>query len=190
MLKRYAACTTEEEVKKAEEIWLDKIEREYAQSRADRDAGATDDPWKGGNLNQKDVMDSDDEEDAEGSGSDDEDEEDGGVVTYNVAMPEDDEDDEEEMAELRRKVLASKPFNQPADTGQKASTRQPEAESVPLEDSDAESGSDDDHAEFDDIINATPVTDRIGIAARERSRKLETASATFSRGVVTAPRKW
>jgi len=190
VLKRYAACTTEEEVKKAEEVWLDKIEREYATSRAEREAGTPDDPWKGGNMNIRERLDSDEEgDDGEGSNEDGEEEE--GGTKYNLEMPEDEEeDDEEEMAELRRKVLASKPFNTHSDTGQKPPVQNQGPTPALNKDSDAESGSDDDHTEFDDIINATPVTDRTGIAARERSKKLETASATFSRSVVTAPKKW
>lgn len=58
-------------------------------------------------------------------------------------------------------------------------------------DSDAESGSEEeDYADFDQITNATTVTDRTGITARERQKKMEQASASFSRTIVTAPEKW
>jgi pre-rRNA-processing protein TSR3 len=104
----------------------------------------------------------------------------------------DDSDDEEEMAELRRRVLASKPFVNPRDTGQKG---QPEKIARPVilkEESDIEADSDNgDDDEFDNIINATPVTDRIGIQAKQKSKATEPlASAVFSRTVVGAPKKW
>ena len=190
VLKRYAACSSEEEIKKAEEVWLDKIEREYAESRADRDANGTDDPWKGGNMNQRDVLDSDDDDANTAEGNDEEGNDEDLGNTYSLELPEEEEDDEEEMAELRRKVLASKPFNNPSDTGQRAHAENSEPTATVAEDSDAESGSEDDRNEFDDIINATPVTDRTGILAKERSKKLETASASFSRSFVPAPKKW
>lgn len=195
LLKRYAACTSEEEVKRAEEVWLEKIEREYADSRAGGDAGNGGDDWKGGNMNRRPVVDSDDEsgEEGEEDEEDGEDEEEGGGVGVERDPLDisDDSDDEEEMAELRRKVLQSKPFTNPTDTGQKP---QPEKiarpETLPV-DSDFEPDSDngDDDA-FDDIINATPVTDRTGIQAKESLKGQENGSAVFSRAVVGAPRKW
>jgi pre-rRNA-processing protein TSR3 len=103
-----------------------------------------------------------------------------------------DEDDEEEMAELRRRVLASRPFSNPTDTGQKQA---PDKISRPVllkGDSDIEPDSDNgDDDEFDNIINATPVTDRIGIRAKQKAKAQEPiASAVFSRTVVGAPKKW
>lgn len=122
-------------------------------------------------------------------------------------LPPDDDDDEEEMAELRRRVLASKPFTtnntnkaDPSSTEKPPLERiqRPTAESqqeVPV-DSDAESGSDinlnDDDADFDNIMNAAPVTDRAGITAAQRKRAMEKEgklSATFSRAVIDASSK-
>jgi len=96
------------------------------------------------------------------------------------------------MAELRRRVLASKPFSNPKASEEKEA---PERVSRPLplkEDSDIEPDSDNgDDDEFDNIIDATPVTDRTGIQAKLRARASEPlASATFSRTVVGAPKKW
>ena len=198
ILKRYAVCTSEEEVKKAEEVWLAKIEKEYKDSRGDDAVGANDDPWSGGNMNRRPVVDSDDESDeTDGSGpegsNDDEDEDEGGVEVGDDPMtlpPE--SDDEEEMAALRARVLASKPFSNP--NTDRAKT-QPERIArpnppPPLEDSDAESGSDiGDDAAFDNIIDATPVTDRTGIQAKQRLRNDPNPSAVFSRSIVNAPRK-
>lgn len=204
ILKRYAACTDEADIKKTEEAWMARLEKEYTDSRAEGDDGLETDMWKGGNTNHRAPVSSDDEED-------DEDGEDGEEVIDGIYLgkkppqqfeaPEvernpfdisDDEDDEEEMAELRRRVLASKPFSNPKDSEQK---KPPEKISRPVplkEDSDVQPDSDNgEDDEFDNIINATPVTDRIGIQAKERARASDPlASATFSRSVVGAPKRW
>ncbi|EON67007.1 hypothetical protein W97_06123 [Coniosporium apollinis CBS 100218] len=202
LLRRYAACKTEEEVKKAEEVWLAKIEREYVEGRAERDNTTEEDAWKGGNLNRVPIDDSDEEdedEDGEGETEDkdgeagEEDNEDETEDRDPFDLPEE-SDDEEEMAELRRRVLASRPFANPKDNGKKEPERIPQTEPPPApeEDSDAESGSDigqDD--EFDNIIDATPVTDRTGITAKQRLKEQDSSmSATFSRTVVGAPKRW
>lgn len=207
ILKRYAACKDETEIKKAEEDWMARLEKEYADSRGNGEDRTETDMWKGGNSNHRAPVSSDDEDAAE-------DDEDGGSgdevdgiylgkkpPKVEVEEPEeekdpfdisDDEDDEEEMAELRRKVLAAKPFSNPQDTGQK---KQPVKISRPVplkDDTDIEPDSDNgDDDEFDNIIDATPVTDRIGINAKQRSKAEEPlASAVFSRTVVGAPKKW
>ena len=205
VLKRYAACSNEIEVKAAQDAWLDKIEREYDESRVERDQD--EDPWKVGNRNRR-LRDDDDND------NDTEEQEDEGLRNgENEDADEDDEhelpelpaisDDEEEMAELRRKVLASKPFQTADQDSLVHSVKDSDhplpntqaSQTNPLqEDSDTISGSDlDDDSEFDKIINATPVTDRTGIVARERQKKLNQKAATtasFSRTVVNAPRKW
>ena len=193
LLKRYAACANEEEIKKAEETWLAKIEREYSESRVDDGGIGNDDAWKGGNLNRRSMVDSDDEDedDSDAPRSNDEDGEDGGVEIDDPLALSDEEDDEEEMAELRRRVLASKPFSNPSTHDDK---KPPEriARTVPVPvDSDAESGSDlSDNDAFDNIIDATPVTDRTGIDAKQKLRRQAEASAVFSRSAVDAPKKW
>jgi pre-rRNA-processing protein TSR3 len=200
LLKRYAACSSEEEVKKAEEVWLEKIEREYSESRASKDGGATDDAWAEGNMNRRQLVDSEDdgENGSEGEGSDDEIT--GHGVQLNMPESEDEDDEEEEMAELRRKVLASKPFANPdVDKQTSGEADNLESQTVPdatvniqplAQDSDAESGTDEEtYDDFDQIANAMPVTDRTGLTAKERQRKLDSASATFSRTVLLAPQK-
>lgn len=104
------------------------------------------------------------------------------------------------MAEIRRKILNSKSFQNPSVDDDLPTKRQPEKVTRPddqpvlREDSDAESGSagseDDDDEAFDNIINATPVTDRTGIIASSRRKGKETFSASFSRTVVNAPKRW
>lgn len=162
LLKRYAACSTEEEVKATQEKWLAKIEREYAERRADR---GPDDIWTTGNTNHIVPNDSDD--------SDEEEEEEGTASRDPYVIPQE-SDDEEEMAELRRRVLQSKPFASPEEDENarphleripQMSTNQNKPESLQPESSD-----DSDDEDFDRIINAAPTTDRTGILAKERRR--------------------
>ncbi|OAP65375.1 hypothetical protein AYL99_01347 [Fonsecaea erecta] len=211
LFKRYAACENEEEMKKAEERWLAKLEKEYADSRLNKDAAGGEDDWAGGNMNRREVYESDDEDGEGDQDSDDDADNEHGPLQQGVSLElppeEEDEDEEAEMAEIRRKILASKPFtdNFPAEPPKKApqpgisksDTKTPlpseEQAQPPLQlvDSDAESGSaEDDYDDFDQIANATPVTDRTGIVARERQKKLEQASASFSRTQLSAPKRW
>lgn len=196
LLRRYAACKDEEGVKKTEETWLKKLEREYAKSRED---GQEEDAWAGGNMNRREVVESEeDEEDEEGSEDEDEEADFGQGVSLDLPSSED-EEEAAEMAEIRRKILASKPFAESvSETKPEQPTPRESAvdEAViknepPADDSDAESGSaEEDFNDFDQIANATPVTDRTGIVARERAKKLELASASFSRATISAPKKW
>lgn len=180
LLKRYAACSSETEVKAAEEKWLDKIEREYAESRDNED----DDIWQSGNTNRKPMSDSEEEdEDEEDEGDEDaEGEEDSGDPH---ALPEDDSDDEAEMAELRRKVLNSKPFTDVGEATEKpqpekitkpsaaSSQQQQHAQSSLVAQDDGDHGTDgnssgDADEAFDKIMDAKPATDRTGILQRGR----------------------
>lgn len=193
LLKRYAACSDEEEIKKAEEDWLAKIEREYNESRAERDAGGADDMWKRGNTNRREALDSDEEnvgnedksEDEDGAEVDD-DEEEEDRDPYAIS---DDSDDEEEMAEIRRKILNSKSFQNPSQTDKLQPEKMTRPEPLAV-DSDAESGSagSEDEA-FDNIINVTPVTDRTGIVAKQQRKGKDAVTASFSRTVISAPTK-
>lgn len=181
LLKRYAACQNEEEIKKAEEVWLDKIEREYNKSRAEKNEGAEDDMWAGGNLNRREPVETDDEDE------DDPDNENEPASNNVYDMPES-EDDEEEMAELRRRVLASKPFSNPSakdeDEDEKKQPERiarvelpikpksvvPDVESEDNASDPEEDGLDD---EFDSFMNAQPTTDRVGITAKQREKTLQ-----------------
>ncbi len=190
LLKRYAACSNEEEIKKSEESWLAKIEREYSESRVAGDGAGNEDAWKGGNTNRRPALDSDDEdEDSSDAPRSEGDEDEGGVnIAGDPLALSEDEDDEEEMAELRRRVLASKPFTNPSREEKKPPEKIERA--VPV-DSDSESGSElADNEAFDNIIDAVPVTDRTGINAKQRLRNDGEASAVFSRSVISAPKKW
>ena len=206
VLKRYAACKDEDEVKATQEAWLNKIEKEYENAKDQREEDEAD-PWKMGNRNRRQRVDSDGERDDEDHEDDENGEQgiDGDGDEDDMEQPELPElsDDEEEMAELRRKVLASKPFAN-GDTGIRSAADTDEA-GVPImprdnqeqllqEDSDALSASEvGDDTEFDNIISATPITDRTGITAKERQRQLDhkaAATASFSRAYVGAPKRW
>ena len=223
-LKRYAACKNEEEVKAAETAWLEKIENEYNDDRAKR-VEMKDDMWAGGNMNHRNLNAASDSEDDEEKGSDDEDANSdasslggiqlGGPKPGELPNADDEEeeerdpfglppsDDEEEMAELRRRVIASKPFTNPSkpeitneDVDPKAPERIQRAGPAGLpDDSDAESGSDVGDAEddeFDNIMNAAPMTDRAGISAAKRKKQMEKEgklSVRFGRADIGAPMK-
>jgi pre-rRNA-processing protein TSR3 len=174
VLERYATCETDEEVKRVEEEWLAKIEKEYTDRRADRTANGEDHLL--GDAASEDV-------DKEGGA--DGDEEDSGSRDPYELPPE--SDNEEEMAELRRRVLQSKPFSSKDESDER---RQPEKVARPPsprpsaqrqdsddkdrnDDDDEASGSDVDDGlddDFDNVMKRGPVTDRIGIAAKQQAR--------------------
>jgi pre-rRNA-processing protein TSR3 len=179
LLRRYAECEDEDEIKKAEETWLEKIEREYAEKRG----------LEGGiekTLNSE--GEAGDGDDLDGELEDDTDPYDLPPVS----------DDEEEMAELRQRVLKSKIFqNLSQDNDDKKIETVKKADVLPSaspslhvggiaehrdsehEDSDAPEGEglDDD---FDSIMQATPMTDRTGITAKERLKQKDTSrTATY-----------
>ncbi|KAK5082455.1 ribosome biogenesis protein tsr3 [Lithohypha guttulata] len=240
LFKRYAAAEDEAGVKRVEEKWMKRLEKEYSESRkVGEGENGEEDIWAGGNVNRRELPEdlsdlSDSEDDADGENGDDNDEDDDEDAVYDangnlhqgvpLDLPPDSdaEAEEAEMAEIRRKILASKPFQNPNAEAEKhededdraptqkhqarsarnndlASTSEPPAPVLLGADSDAESGSaDNDDEEFDDfdqIANATPVTDRTGLTAKERSKKLERLAgsgntARFTRAEVSAPKKW
>ncbi|TLD20211.1 rRNA processing [Venturia nashicola] len=188
-LRKYMACETAEEVKKAEEDYLKQIEKEWNDQRGRPSERQTD-----GLLEEDEKSDGNVEE-----GEDGEEEE-----RDSYGMPPE-SDDEEEMAELRRRVLQSKPFAKKEETAEQDEDEEedPDAKKAPeriarpvqlalhtkaevsdvgdeASDSDGGDGLDDD---FDNLMKAGPLTDRTGITAKERARALEKgASATYARG--------
>lgn len=178
LLKRYAACANADEIKKAEEVWLEKIEREYAANRTTGEENGNEDAWSGGNVNLRPAVTSDEEDDENAkrekneSESDEQDDDDQGGVEIDRDLLDisAESDDEEEMAELRRRVLQSRPFSNPNIDSKPQPKKISRPQPIPVE-SDSESGSsDEDNSAFDNIINATPVTDRLGIGAKQRLR--------------------
>lgn len=194
LLDRYAACQTEEDVKRTEEEWLVKIEQEYEDSRVE----GADDIWTVGNTNrhpanQESGDEDEDDDDDDKSGEDDseaeeesEDEEDKDPFAIS-----DDSEDEEQMAEIRRKILESKSFQNPSASDRDQPEKIARPEQPVYVDSDAESGSaGSEDEDFDHIINATTVTDRTGIKEIQQRRGKETVSASFSRTEISAPKRW
>ncbi|KAJ4291141.1 ribosome biogenesis protein tsr3 [Kalmusia sp. IMI 367209] len=169
LLKRYAACANEEEIKKAEEAWLEKIER---------------------STMKIDFSDDEDNEDGENEDSEEVDKR----KPYN--LPES-EDDEEEMAELRRRVLASKPFANPTPKTEDDEKKPPEriaktepAQTATNEDEDSASaleGGDEDDEDFDSFMAAQPTTDRTGITGKQRQKAMDKMTATFTSASLKAP---
>ncbi|CAI7632477.1 unnamed protein product [Penicillium pancosmium] len=188
LLKRYAACSSEEDVKRTEEEWLAKIEQEYEDSRAE----GTNDIWTTGNTNRMPARHgSDDEDDDSEDGSEEENESEEEQEDKDPFAISDDSEEEDQMAEIRQKILNSKSFQNPSASDKP----QPEKIAAPEKplyvDSDAESGSaGSEDEDFDNIINATTVTDRTGIKEIQRRRGQETVSASFSRAEISAPKRW
>ena len=225
LLKRYAACADHLEVKKTEEEWMERLEREYVQSR---EQGA-DDMWTTGNTNHMPAMSSDDEDESDAQ-SGEEDEVDGIYLGKRPLDPKpgeepsseqlkrdkdpfdisDDSDDDAAMEEIRRKVLASKTFSNPNPEGeggakpatiprpQQRQQFQVDMEARPDSDNDrsddqddSDDNVDDDDDEFDNIIEATPVTDKIGLAKLEKERRQATVTTkSFSSSSISAPSRW
>lgn len=200
LFKRYAACEDEDQIKEAEKKWLEKIEKEYEQQREEKENGE-EDVWAGGNMNRR-VIDDDSSDEEDGSGEEDEGEEEDKIDPRNPYDLPDDSEEEREMAELRRRVLASKPFQNPTtktesddEDQKKAPQRIPRTEPAPTsahQDKDDESdgkepdGVDDD--EFDSFMAAQPTTDRTGITSKQRKKDMDAKyKATFSSGSVKAP---
>ncbi|KAI1331497.1 hypothetical protein F5Y16DRAFT_395377 [Xylariaceae sp. FL0255] len=227
LLKKYAACADEEAIKKTETEWLERLEREHAESRETGDDG---DLWKGGNVNRRALVDSDsDEEDEDDEEQEKEDHEStdgiylgkkpdqwpqpGESSTGKIALPkkakkgpfdisddeEDEEDNDAEMEEIRRKILASKPFTDTDGTDRKPKPQaipQPQSQRYQVDldmEPDSDNGDSDggDDDAFDSIIDATPITDRTGLAKLERDRaKATTTTRTFTAGGASAPSRW
>ncbi|KAK4160121.1 ribosome biogenesis protein TSR3 [Cladorrhinum sp. PSN259] len=226
LLKKYAACQDEAGIKQAQEDWMQRLEREYAENREENEDN---DIWAGGNVNRRQQVDTDDSgEDNSDENSDEEEEEDeiDGIFLGSKPPPKkkstdpgpggeeeeekdpyaisSDSDDDAEMEAIRRKILASKAFANNKeqdlkgaieDDGKKPTTiPRPQPSHLQFKpDSDAEPDSDNgsDNNEFDNIIEATPMTDRIGLEKLEKERsKITTVKRTYTSGGASAPGRW
>lgn len=220
LFKRYAACKDEDEIKEAEKAWLAKIEREWEDSRP-AEGEEEGDVWAGGNMNRRAIDDSDDDE--EEDSEDDDDDEDGEgrkkkkkqegeesdeeeeIDPRNpYDLPETDSDEEEQMAELRRRVLASKPFANPnqashtldSDDEDKKPERIARTEPAPSksnerEDEEENGSGDEEDEDFDSFMNAQPTTDRTGIQSKQRlkGQGANKITATFSSASIGPPKR-
>lgn len=180
VLEKYAACKDADEIKKAETDWLAMLEQEYNKKKERKLKKETPD----GLLVESDE---DDENELDNDQEEEEEERDRFELTS-------ESDDEEEMAELRRKVLNSRPFQSLG--GEQDDRKKPETISIdntqpvdkpvpeiqtnhqitPNNDHDDDNDDDDDdsdNADFDHLIKAAPVPDRSGIAAIEKAKQRE-----------------
>jgi pre-rRNA-processing protein TSR3 len=188
VLDIYAACKDADEVKKAETDWLAMLEKEYSDKKERKVKKETPD----GLLVESD-------EDGEGEEDEDDDEEE---ERDRFELPPE-SDDEEEMAELRRKVLNSRPFKLLAekDDDRKKPERIPTEDSSKVDEpsfsinpeqieiqqihqhaissdkgndqEDDDDDEEDDNVDFDHLMKAAPVPDRSGIAAIEKAKQRE-----------------
>lgn len=205
LLKKYAACADEEGVKRTQDEWMERLEKEYQDSREGGDM------WETGNVNHRKLAPDSEEDDDEDSDEDSEEDSDGDESIDGIYLgkkPEkaadkgaeegeeerdryalSDDSDDDMMAEIRRKVLASKAFTNP--DASKTEKQKPEtiarpqhqnasdAESGPVSLDDGEDEADDDD-EFDQIIEATPNTDRLGLAKLKKERERAASGRTIS----------
>ena len=215
LLRKYAACEDEAGVKRTEREWMEQLEREYAENREENDSN---DIWVNTNRRGPAVSDHDEDDEDEDSDEDEDGDESGkegsvhGIYLGSKPPPqpqlqpekdphalssESEEDDDAEMEAIRRKILASRPFASTKVTGEEDCKKAPEsiARPEPLHrfkpDSDAEPDSDNgsENDDFDNIIAATPVTDRLGLSKLANERARATTSRTFSSASITAPKR-
>lgn len=215
LLRLYAQCEDEKAIKRTQDEWMERLEKEYADNREE---GSDDDMWKSGNVNRRVAADSDDDSDgdddsADGETDDDADDSDGsvdGIYLGKKPVPvpaeahedkdpfeiSDDSDDDAAMEEIRKKVLASRTFANPegaADKKRPETIPRPQNHQRLKVDDEAEPDSDngEDDDELDNILEATPMTDRIGLAKLERERaQAAIMTKTFTSGGVSAPKRW
>lgn len=220
LLKKYAACTDAADVKKTEGEWLERLEREYTENREEGNddmwtTGNTNHRQR--ESSDEGSEDDSDEQDGDGDSDSDNKSVDGIYLGKRpldpkpgehvepeeekdrYALSDDSEDDSAQMEEIRRKVLASKTFTNPTHEEKQKPTTIPrpqhfevDGEVQPDSDNDPDdSGSAVDDDEFDNIIEATPVTDKIGLAKLEKQRaQAAITTRTFSSNVVSAPKRW
>lgn len=101
----------------------------------------------------------------------------------------DDSDDEAEMEAIRRKILASKSFANPEPPKKTVETiARPQGQYKPDSDAEPDSDNGEEDDEFDNIIAATPITDRKGLQKLEKERVRATLTGTFSSASISAPR--
>jgi pre-rRNA-processing protein TSR3 len=190
LLKKYAECKNEEEVKQTERKWLGKLEREYTERR-------------GEGVGEDGLL-----EEAEDSDAEAEEHEEDERDRFELS---EESEDEEEMAEIRRLVLSSRPFASSTSDSttsfsnidskkstQVVITANAEEESsitspslhLKLSNPDpsianAQNKEDDEDDEdysdtdLDAILLAAPISDRSGIAALETARAKEKHAARY-----------
>ncbi|KAK6349897.1 ribosome biogenesis protein tsr3 [Orbilia brochopaga] len=201
LLDRYAACQDAVEVKEAETTWLDELEKSYQNKRSADNGNGEDDMWSKGNQNRRRSLPESDDEDDDDDGQEDDDDEDeeempainlpGNQRNYDLP-PSDDESDD--MAEIRQRILNSKPFTNP-ESNQKP-TVNTQNSGVAGDQDEERSGNEDDSQgdsedEDEDIYDAKPVTEPkdpdVKPARRKQRQGKKGFTASFSCTEVAAP---
>lgn len=200
LLQRYAACDDAEAVKRAEEQWIQLLEKEYADSRAGGKPRI-------GNLNTGQDQEEEDKDkdqdkdkdkakdkDKDEEGDEDEDEEGWEGGARNGQLPPSDDEDEDEYREyLRQKVLSSRAFAEPPPrVGAAAAGSDKSGGGNPHDsNSDAHYGSDDDRSD-DGIVDAISAAQEEGpsiVQPFTRDLTGETISVVFSGHTISAPKR-
>ena len=179
LFEAYAQCESAEQIKAVQDRYLALAEQEKAQISAEK--ASSDDPWAEGNLNRRprnlllQKLTESDEENGEIEGDDLPDTEGGVNIGDAAGLP---DEEEVELAAIRNLTLKSKAFSEESDREipQKIArptqhTRRQDDEGSTSNSDAAEDGiDDDDDAAFDRLMNAAPMTDRIGLQSKQRGR--------------------
>ncbi|KAF8475679.1 hypothetical protein BDZ91DRAFT_710118 [Kalaharituber pfeilii] len=190
LLSRYSKCANSDEVKKVEGEYLAALDKEYSDRREEstKSEGGI---WVEGNMNRMPrgaVGGEEFEEDDEGEEEDEESvDEPFAERGTELPPPNDDDDDEEIMAELRKKVLASKAFAEPTSPPVESD----KAKRQVIDDPHADSDSEDDHDGGVGVYDAYPIQDVQGpsIIWGSSTNENEELIAVFSRTVISAPKR-
>lgn len=177
VLERYAAAEDADGVEKAQQEWLDRLEREYQENREEKAH------WTGRNLNHTDnaVSGAENESDAE------EGEEDRPRPGDLPPSPEDSDDDEDYMQAVRQKVLQSKAFAT-APVGARPHPPPPPEDLDYRNEPVYHVSSDEEEVMDDGIVAAIPVEESTPSGVRRAYTSTgQTLSAVFSRAVISAP---
>ena len=179
LFEAYAQCESAEQIKAVQERYLALAEQEKAQISAEK--ASSDDPWAEGNLNRRprnlllQKLTESDDEDGEADGEDLPDTEGGVNIGDAAGLP---DDEEVELAAIRNLTLKSKAFSEDNDKEvpqriarpTRHTRRQHDEKSNSDSDAPNDKTDDDDDAAFDRLMNAAPMTDRIGLQSKQRGR--------------------
>ncbi|KAF3907199.1 hypothetical protein ABW21_db0209594 [Orbilia brochopaga] len=196
LLDKYAACQDAAEVKETETSWLDELETTYQDKKSGENGEGQDDMWSKGNQNRRRSLPETDDEDDENGQDDDDDENDEEKPTINLPgnqrsydLPPSD-DDSDDMAEIRQKILNSKPFVNPETISKPSMDDQGSGGANDHERSDDENDSQGD-SDDGEIYDAKPVAEQkdenITPARRKQRQGKKGFTASFSFNEVAAP---
>lgn len=207
LLSRYSKCVDSAGVQKAQEDYLQALDREF-DKRREESANVSGGIWGEGNRNRerRHAVGEDEEEggqvseaeaEAENENDDEEEEEDGGdrfiQAQQSLSPPksDSDEDDAAEMAMLRQIVLASKAFSSTPQTARRPSVQREEKHVEQKTSHNTQHSDSDDDDDGVCIAEAYPVQEDQGPSIIRGSvvEENEEVVAVFSRTVISAPKR-